>query len=647
MFRKRMYRTLLSVMILSFTLAPVCLAGEITGYNGGYCYVEMGSYPYEADGTRRPLLWRVLEAEGGRALLLTEDIIDTSQVIFETNQKVIENRTYRRLERFEDSDLCPYLANDVLNSILQGDPLMNALIERPEQGKLFLLTLEEMTNTAFGFTAGQYGENWQHKCRSAKGTPYAIKTRRLYEDPSGYCTYWVGTLHGGSQDYKLWLVSYNGHISAGAYTRVNVGIRPAAMVDLSLITIMGGNGTKEDPFRIGYSGEEPFSASAEEVNGSAAVVPAEVKEIPEAENAEGEPLEMEEATEERTAEESMQSTQAGSKRPVDLIGRGENTVVLSLLGDCSIGDSAQYVTADTSYHTAVDKNGYAWPLSTVYDYLSEDDLTVANLEVVFTNRYAHEDKMYYLRADADHTAILKEGSIEAVNTVNNHAMDFFEKGYYDTMEALDAAKIDHFGTIRGVSDLTLVKEVNGIRFGFTGFTYPAIEGGLNVISRHIAALKEDEHCDVVIVSLHWGRETHPTPESWQQTFSKQLIDAGADVVWGHHPHVLQPMEFYMGKPIFYSTGNFTFGTISDLDPATGIFRLSYDRTEEGVKLTAVQVIPCFTRRGGDYRPLLCTEQADRARVFKELIMKRNTNKCQGMPASFAESGIVYLSDLTE
>ena len=402
MLGKRMYRMLLIALILSFALVPVCLAGEITGYNGSYCYVEMGSYPYEADGTRRPLLWRVLQTEAGKALLLTEDIIDTSQVIFETNQKVIENRTYRRLERFEDSDLCPYLANDVLNNILQGDPLVNALVERPEQGKLFLLTLEEMTNTAFGFTAGQYGENWQHKCRSAKGTPYAIKTRRLYEDPSGYCTYWVGTLHGGSQDYKLWLVSYNGHISAGAYTRVNVGIRPALMVDLSLISIVGGTGTKEDPFRIRYSGEENFSALAEEASTvSPAENPAKEKETPEAETPEQTMTEKEEATEKIAADEN---TNAGSNRPRDLIARGENTVVLSLLGDCSVGDSAQYVTADTSYHTAVDKNGYAWPFSTVYDYLSEDDLTVANLEVVFTGRYAHEDKMYYLRADADHTA---------------------------------------------------------------------------------------------------------------------------------------------------------------------------------------------------------------------------------------------------
>lgn len=642
MFRKRMYRALLGALILSFALTPVCLAAEITGYDGSYCYVEMGSYPYEADGTRKPLVWRVLQVEEGKALLLTENIIDTSQVIFETDQKVIENRTYRRLERFEDSDLCPYLANDVLNNILQGDPLKNALVERSGQGKLFLLTLEEMTNTAFGFTAGQYGENWQHKCRSAKGTPYAIKSRRLYEDPSGYCTYWVGTLHGGFQDYKLWLVSYNGHISAGAYTRVNVGIRPAAVVDLSLISITGGTGTEEDPFRIVYAGEEPFLTLAPEAE---TVISREEPEEGPAEEMES--LEKEEAAAETTGEEQKQDRMAGSDRPADLIARGENTVVLSLLGDCSVGDSAQYVTADTSYHTAVDKNGYAWPFSTVYDYLSEDDLTVANLEVVFTERYAHEDKMYYLRADTDHTAILTQGSIEAVNTVNNHSMDFFEKGYNDTMEALDAAGIDHFGTIRGVSDLTCVKEVNGIRFGFTGFSYPAIEGGLKVISRHITELKETEHCDVVIVSLHWGRETHPTPESWQQTFSKQLIDAGADVVWGHHPHVLQPMEFYKGKPIFYSTGNFTFGTISDLDPATGIFRLSYDRTEEGVELTAVQVIPCFTRRGGDYRPLLCTEQADRATVFKKLIMKRNTNKCQGMPASFAESGIVYLSDLAE
>lgn len=328
-----------------------------------------------------------------------------------------------------------------------------------------------------------------------------------------------------------------------------------------------------------------------------------------------------------------------------LVPREENTVVISLLGDVSIGDSSQFIGETPSYHRTVDEKGYAWPFSTVAAFLKEDDLTVANLEAVLTNRQAHEEKMYCLRAEPDHANILLEGGVDAVNTVNNHCGDFFDSGYLDTLSVLDKNGIGHFGTFGSLSDLDYVTEIDGIRFGFTGFSYPAIEDNIRTISRHITRLKEEQGCDVVIVSLHWGRETHTVPEPWQKDYAKELINAGADVVWGHHPHVLQPVEFYKGKPILYSTGNFTFGTISELDPATGIFRLSYQKTGDGVFLKVFQVIACETTRSGDYRPRVLLNDSEKQAVYAKLCMKSVTRGCQEMPESFRKTGIVYLSDM--
>ena len=157
----------------------------------------------------------------------------------------------------------------------------------------------------------------------------------------------------------------------------------------------------------------------------------------------------------------------------------------------------------------------------------------------------------------------------------------------------------------------------------------------------LARIIKEQGADYVIVSLHWGRETHPTPQNAQVGTAKQYIDAGADVIYGHHPHVLQPVQFYKGKPILYSTGNFTFGTMSKVDPSTGIFQLAYEKTEEGkVQLKRLQVIPCETQGSGDYRPFELTDPEERKAVFKELVLKKEYKNCVNPPASFLETGVI-------
>lgn len=327
----------------------------------------------------------------------------------------------------------------------------------------------------------------------------------------------------------------------------------------------------------------------------------------------------------------------------------EDGVTISFVGDCSIGDSAQFMDYESSYHTCLAQNGPEWPFSLVKKYLEADDLTVANLEVVFTERRQHADKVYYLKGKPENVLCLTLGSIEMVNTINNHSFDFFEKGYDDTLQVLEDAGIDHFGSYRpgkeGGYDLLATKEINGIRFGFLGFSYPQ-DSDQKRIAQRIETLKTEMGCDVVVVSLHWGRETYMTPESWQYKYAKQVMDAGADMIWGHHPHVIQPIHFYNGKPILYSTGNFTFGTMSHVDPSTGIFQVTFRRNAEGkVEVSKLQVIPCETQRAPDYRPFELEDEAERKAVFKELRFKKDVYKhFDNLPESFLETGVVELEN---
>ena len=158
------------------------------------------------------------------------------------------------------------------------------------------------------------------------------------------------------------------------------------------------------------------------------------------------------------------------------IERPEGTALVSFLGDCSIGDAVSAAGKAGSYQTVVDREGYAWPFSLVQKYIGTDDMTVGNLEIVIPTRTRHKNIVYPLRADPDHINILTEGSIEVLNTANNHCYDFYRDGYVDTLQALDDAGIDRFGCVNytrknGFDDV-LVKDVNGIRFGMIGFTYP-------------------------------------------------------------------------------------------------------------------------------------------------------------------------------
>lgn len=602
----RVRNVLICLLALLLVIPAMAEDVQLRGYvkGKGWQYVYFGEYPYERDGTPAPVLWRILSIEDDKALLLTEHVIDTQQVIFETNAWKIENRDYRRITRYDESDLYTWLNTEALETLMGNDPLRKALIDEPGRGKLFVLDKMEFLSPAFGFSATQ----WDNQpSRHATGTPYAIKTRGLYVE-SGKSPYWTSTVRD-PVGHQLALVGYNGHLSWGAYTRVNVGLRLSVRLDLSQVTVASGAGTKAAPFVFTCTGDltQPTATPAS----TAAPVPT--------------------ATPEPVA--------APTAAPAE---RAEGEIVLSLLGNCAIGDTSRNIGSASSYHRAVDQHGYAWPFELVKEYLTTDDLTVANLEQVFTQRKDRAENTDGYVGAPDHVQALVEGGIDMVNTVNNNCMTYFREGYVDTLDTLDAAGVARFGTVYpwqdyGFEDMA-VAEVGGIRIGFTGFSKPQ-DYDQKRIATHIRSLKEEQGCDIVVVSVHWG-DNVAAPSASQIVYAKAIINAGADVVWGHHPHLLQSMHFYQGKPIIYSAGNFAFGTAERENPETGIFQLAYERVDGKVQLKRLQVIPCNSQRSDEYRPQVVTEPEARQAVFAQLMMEKSYAKCENLPESFLENGVV-------
>ncbi len=264
------------------------------------------------------------------------------------------------------------------------------------------------------------------------------------------------------------------------------------------------------------------------------------------------------------------------------------SLTLSVVGDCTLGTDETF-DYDTSLNAYYENYGADYFLQNVKDIFSTDDLTIANFEGTLTNSDEREDKTFAFKAPASYASILTGGSVEAVNTANNHSHDYGEQSFDDTLAALDDAGIVHFGY-----DETAVMDVKGIKVGLVGIyeLYDHLEREQQ-LKDNIAKVKADG-AQLIVVIFHWGNETETVPDSNQTTLGRIAIDEGADLVCGHHPHVLQGIETYKGKNIVYSLGNFCFGgnsSPSDMD--TMIYQQTFTIDADGVKKDNVtNIIPC-------------------------------------------------------
>ena len=264
------------------------------------------------------------------------------------------------------------------------------------------------------------------------------------------------------------------------------------------------------------------------------------------------------------------------------------SLTLSVVGDCTLGTDETF-DYDTSLNVYYENYGADYFLQNVKDIFSADDLTIANFEGTLTDSDEREDKTFAFKAPASYASILTGGSVEAVNTANNHSHDYGDQSFNDTLAALDDAGIVHFGY-----DETAVMDVKGIKVGLVGIyeLYDHLEREQQ-LKDNIAKVKADG-AQLIVAIFHWGNETETVPDSNQTTLGRIAIDEGADLVCGHHPHVLQGIETYKGRNIVYSLGNFCFGgnsSPSDMD--TMIYQQTFTIDADGVKKDNVtNIIPC-------------------------------------------------------
>ena len=272
------------------------------------------------------------------------------------------------------------------------------------------------------------------------------------------------------------------------------------------------------------------------------------------------------------------------------------SITISAAGDCTLGTD-EYFDPSTSLNAYYDSNGPAYFFQNVKSIFEADDLTIVNMEGTLTEETARQDKTYAFKGPAEYTQILTEGGVEAANLANNHSHDYGDQSYTDTIAALDAAGITNFGY-----DRTAVMDVNGVKVGLVG-TYELADG-MGCEDEMIANIKavEEQGAQIVIVSFHWGLEKENYPTENQVNLAHSAIDNGADLVLGHHPHVLEGIEVYNGKNIVYSLGNFCFGGNSNpSDKDTMIFQQTFTvQNGELVEDNVTNIIPCSVSSDPSY-----------------------------------------------
>lgn len=259
--------------------------------------------------------------------------------------------------------------------------------------------------------------------------------------------------------------------------------------------------------------------------------------------------------------------------------------VLSFVGDCTFACDDSQNSSPYNFNAIVG-DSFAFPFEYVENYFSADELTLVNLECAITDYPYAREKTFTFAANPKYLALFEYGSIEFANLANNHSYDYNEQGYIDTKEYLDSINAAYSCH----DDISIFTTKSGLTVGVyaTDYdTYPADP------TEAISALKALSP-NLIIYAPHWGIEGAYTLADNQIINAHKAIDAGADIVFGTHPHVLQRIEEYNGKYIFYSLGNFIFGgNTAPRDRDTAILQVTVERAPDGtVRLLNYEAIPC-------------------------------------------------------
>lgn len=290
------------------------------------------------------------------------------------------------------------------------------------------------------------------------------------------------------------------------------------------------------------------------------------------------------------------------------------TLTVTFAGDCTLGTDINYEN-ERSFNSRwqAEEGDATYFLRNVADLFGSDDLTVVNMEGALTEGGERADKKFAFRGKPEYAKILSSASVEAATLANNHSQDYGQTGYDDTIAALDAEGVQSFGY-----DRIAYLDVKGVKVALIGSYFPEDSAeNTKEMTDNIAAARA-EGAQLVIVYVHWGQEHEYDITEGQQTAGRAAIDAGADLVVGSHPHVVQGWEVYQGRYIVYSLGNFCFGGNTNPDDKDClIFQQTFTVTGDTVaKNDDVDFIAASVSTETDrntYQPMLA-EGDEKARI---------------------------------
>lgn len=285
------------------------------------------------------------------------------------------------------------------------------------------------------------------------------------------------------------------------------------------------------------------------------------------------------------------------------------TFTVTLAGDTTLGSTDDLRKRDDCFERVAEEKGYGWFFSGLETLFATDDMTLVNFEGTLTEETQKKEKKFNFKGPAEYTDILTLGSVEAVTVANNHTLDYGTKGRDDTIANLENAGI----TVSGNGQLG-VFEKDDVKVGMTGYCFPYKDGKKD-ISKDVKALRE-MGCQIVIASFHWGSEYREDFTGEQRSIGRAAIKAGADIVVGHHPHIVQGIEAYEDSYILYSVGNLVFGGNVDPDDRDAYAaRVTFTVHEDRAEAPEVTIVPLrltALKDGTDYRPVIAEgKEADR------------------------------------
>ncbi len=330
-----------------------------------------------------------------------------------------------------------------------------------------------------------------------------------------------------------------------------------------------------------------------------------------------------------------------------------NTIVISMVGDCTVGEQYKYRGYKTNYTYNINLLGLDYPFRHVAALFEKDDLTIANCEGAFTNRRLPSGaKEMSLCADPSFAQVLAYGNVDVCNLSNNHAGDFGEGGKNDTIEALRAVGIDYFD-----ETTTYVTEIKGVKIGIASTCFPLSDVRVQRLIDKLNRLKQEEGVSFTIASIHWGQEDSRKINAQQKTYGHRFIDQGVDMVYGHGSHTLQPVQYYKGHMILYSTSNFTFGANRNpKDPDTAVFQVTFRINRDNtLTAAALNCLPFKMYGTGapnfetgkptgkrDFSPVPVEDEAERLKVLAKLVFTAKNDPNTNLPESFKTTGYADL-----